>query len=161
MIRRILESNFVAFLVIAVASASLYLLYSKGRERETLIGIALLLISVIFLWWGNRPKSDDEYPQPHHADETKAYEAKAPRVAPESRKAKKASYVDRPTRPKSPGKKPNGPPTDAPNKLRPVERYRREADRDRDRSTGRGKRKPIERIRIARSPRQEKKSSTL
>ncbi|HMK34990.1 MAG TPA: hypothetical protein VK463_07990 [Desulfomonilaceae bacterium] len=60
MILKILTSAWFASLVVAVATLSLYLLYSSGQATEAAVGGGILVVAVILILVGSRNNSSRE-----------------------------------------------------------------------------------------------------
>ncbi|MEI7449156.1 MAG: hypothetical protein WCJ75_05995 [Desulfomonile sp.] len=59
MLRRIFTSNEFAVLVLAAAAMSLVLLYLSGRTVATVLGVCLLVLAGILIFFGDRKKDSD------------------------------------------------------------------------------------------------------
>jgi uncharacterized membrane protein len=52
MLRRILSSNWFAFVILTLAGVSLYLLHDSGKRLETYIGGGVLILSILMVLIG-------------------------------------------------------------------------------------------------------------
>jgi asparagine N-glycosylation enzyme membrane subunit Stt3 len=54
MLGKMLNSNWFAFLMLAVAAFSLVLLHYNGKTREALIGAGVLVVAAMLIFYGSR-----------------------------------------------------------------------------------------------------------
>jgi hypothetical protein len=56
---RILTSNWIASVIVAIAAVSLLILYIMGKTKESLIGAAILGLALILIVRGSKKTFDD------------------------------------------------------------------------------------------------------
>jgi hypothetical protein len=56
---RILTSNWIASVIVAIAAVSLLILYIMGKTKESLIGAAILGLALILIIRGSKKTFDD------------------------------------------------------------------------------------------------------
>lgn len=61
MLGKILSSSWFALLVLIIAAVGLFLLYSKGRTTEAMVGAGLLALAAILIILGREKKGADRH----------------------------------------------------------------------------------------------------